>query len=270
MPFVAIRGGGDLASGVALCLHRSGLPVVISELPEPLAVRRRVSFATAVYTGSIQVEDCLACRVDDPEDISLIRQIIARGQIPVLIDPNGVAIKSFEPRVVIDARMTKHHQGRWLDPVQLFIGLGPGFTAGENCDAAIETNRGNSMGRVIWKGAAEANTGHPHAIAGHQDARVLRAPVDGQVETYAIIGDRLVTGQTIAQVNGHFVSAGFNGILRGLIHNGLMVKTGTKIGDLDPGDDPGLCNRVSDKALAVAGGVLEAIRSKFELSDLKE
>jgi xanthine dehydrogenase accessory factor len=270
MSFVIIRGGGDLASGVALCLHRSGIAVVITELPEPLAVRRRVSFATAVYTGSIRVEDCLACRVDDSEEVLSIRQIVAKGQIPVLIDPNGFAIEFIKPKVVVDARMLKKRVKRLCNPVQLLIGLGPGFMAGDNCDAVIETNRGSSIGRVIWAGATQPNTGNPGAIGGHQEARVLRAPADGLVETHADIGDHLVAGQTIAQVGEHFVSAGFNGVLRGLIHPGLTVRRGMKIGDLDPRDDEHLCVQVSDKALAVGGGVLEAIGSKFELSEFKE
>jgi xanthine dehydrogenase accessory factor len=270
MPFIVIRGGGDLGSGVALCLHRSGLPVVICDLPEPLAVRRRVAFATAIYTGSIKVEDCFACRVDDPEEVMNVERVIAKGQIPVLVDPFGFTIEFLRPKIVIDARMLKQNLRRPFNPVRLLIGLGPGFIAGENCDAVIETNRSASMGQIIWKGPTEPDTGSPEAVEGHKDARILRAPIDGVVETYAYIGDRLVTGQTVAQVGGHFVSAAFNGILRGLIHPGLTVKAGTKIGDLDPREDPRVIDQISDKALAVGGGVLEAIRSKFELTDLKE
>jgi xanthine dehydrogenase accessory factor len=270
MSFVIIRGGGDLASGAALRLHRSGLAVVIIELPEPLAVRRRVCFATAVYAGIIQVEGCPACRVDDPEDAQCIKDVLAEGRIPVLVDPNGFAIEFLRPKVVVDARMMKKHVRRPYNPVQLLIGLGPGFSAGDNCDAVIETCRGDSIGRVIWKGEAQPNTGSPEAVGGHQEARVLRAPADGLVETFVNIGDHLAAGQTIAQVGEHFVSAAFNGVLRGLIHPGLTVKSGMKIGDLDPRDDERLCVQVSDKALAVGGGVLEAIGSKFDLSEFKE
>jgi xanthine dehydrogenase accessory factor len=268
MSSVYIRGGGDLASGVALRLHRAGIPVIIGELPEPLAVRRRVSFATAVYAGSAQVEDCLACRVDDPMDSPLIRQIISDGQIPVLVDPDGEYIHSLQPKAVVDARMLKQRVERHTSPEQLLIGLGPGFIAGENCDAVIETNRGSSMGCVIWNGAPERNTGSPAAVAGHKDARILRAPVDGVVETYAEIGDRMIPGQSIAQINGHFINAPFGGILRGLIYPGLTVKEGTKIGDLDPREDQRLCTLVSDKSIAVGGGVLDAICSKIAISEL--
>jgi xanthine dehydrogenase accessory factor len=267
MSFVFIRGGGDLASGVALRLHRAGMPVIIAELPEPLAVRRRVSFATAVYDGSVHVEDCQARRVDDPIDNSLIEQIFAERQIPVLVDPDGDYLKILKPKVVVDARMLKQNIKRHAGPEQMLIGLGPGFVAGDNCDAVIETNRGNSMGRVIWIGATERNTGSPATVAGHNDARVLRSPVNGVVETYADIGDRVIPGQSIAQVNGHFINAPFGGILRGLIYPGLTVREGMKIGDLDPRDDDGLSTLVSDKSLAVGGGVLEAICSKIDISE---
>jgi xanthine dehydrogenase accessory factor len=270
MPFVLIRGGGDLASGVALRLHRSGFPVMISELPMPLAVRRQVCFASAIYEGRAQVEDCLAWRVDDPVDTpQLVERIAAEGAIPVLVDPGGEAVRFFRPKVVVDGRMLKRHLARLLDRAQMLIGLGPGFVAGENCDAVVETNRGISMGSVIWEGAAEPNNSVPQAVAGQQEARILRAPVDGRVKTHAHIGDRVVTGQTIAEVDGNSVSAAFDGIVRGLIHSGLGVKRGMRLGDLDPRDDWSLCAQISDKSRAVAEGVLEAICSRFDLPDFK-
>jgi xanthine dehydrogenase accessory factor len=269
MSFVLVRGGGDLASGVALRLRQSGLPVIITELPMPLAVRRRSTFATAVYTGHIQVEDCLACRVDEPIDDPIVGEMVAEGIIPVLVDPACVSIEAFQPKVVIDGRMLKRKVARQQSPVELLIGLGPGFVAGENCDAVVETNHGDSLGRVLWEGAAEPNTSMPETIGGHAEARVLRAPVDGLVETQADVGDLLLAGQTVARVGNTFVLAPFNGILRGLIHRGATVKGGMRIGDLDPRIDPSLCVHVSDKSRAVAEGVLEAIRSKFDLAELK-
>ena len=270
MSFVLVLGGGDLASGVALRLRECGLPVIITELPAPLAVRRRVSFATAVYAGSIRVGDCLACRVDEPIDNPAIGRMIAEGTIPVLVDPAGVCVEFFRPKVLIDGRMLKRKLERRFRPVDLLIGLGPGFVAGENCDALIETNRGPSMGRVIWEGAAEPNTSIPQMVDGHAEARILRAPVDGPARALANLGDRVVAGQAVVQVDNTFVSAPFTGILRGLIHGGITVRRGMRIGDLDPRNDPGLCVQVSDKSHAVGEGVLEAIRSKFDLEDLRD
>ncbi len=265
-PFtVLIRGGGDLASGVALRLHRCGLRIVISELPQPLAVRRRVSFAEAVYSGEISVEGVTACCIKDPGDTQLAMAAIAEDKIPVLVDPDGDAVKNFEPNVIVDARMLKKYVEFNLDRVMLLIGLGPGFVAGENCHAVIETNRGVSMGRVTWEGSAEENTFLPEAVAERQAERVLRAPTDGVIHAHADIGDQLEAGHLIAEVNGQPVRAAFKGILRGLIHPGLCVWKNMKIGDLDPRSDPRLCSQISDKSLALGGGVLEAILSRSEL-----
>jgi xanthine dehydrogenase accessory factor len=270
MSFVLVRGGGDLASGVALRLHEYGLPVIISELPMPVAVHRKGCFADAVYAGRTQVEDCVACRVDDPiENSSLVARIIAGGAIPVLVDPVGEAVELFHPKVVVDGRMLSRHLAPQPHPGQLLIGLGPGFVAGENCDVVVETTCGNPMGSVLSKGAAQCNTSESQTTDGRRDECVLRAPADGRVKTYAHIGDHIATGETIAEVDGHFVIATFNGILRGLIYPGMMVKKGMKIGDLDPRDDPRLCFHVSDESRVVAEGVLEAIQSKLDLQELK-
>jgi xanthine dehydrogenase accessory factor len=258
---VLVRGGGDLASGVVLRLHRCGLRVMVSELPQPLAVRRRVSFAEAVYSGVATIEDCTACRVSDAGDTLLAKEMMEKGQIPVLIDPEGKAIGHFRPAVVIDARMLKRYEKPLPRSSRLMIGLGPGFVAGENCDAVIETNRGISLGRVVWTGSAAPNTRVPEEIAGRREERVLRSPTDGTVIAHAQICDHVEEGQLIAEVGGVPVRAAFSGVLRGLISPGVSVKKNMKIGDVDPRDDPRACIQVSDKSLAVAGGVLEAILS---------
>ena len=262
---VLVRGGGDLASGVALRLHRAGLRVVITELPQPLAIRRRVSFAEAVYNGECSVEEINARLVKDPTDTLRVLQIFAKNQIPVLIDPPGEAIKSLHPSVVVDGRMLKKRAELIPTVVKLIIGLGPGFVAGENCHAVIETKRGHTLGRVIWKGESEIDSGIPESVDARQAERVLRAPQAGILVTQAEIGDHLEAGQTVAVVNGKEVIAPFKGVLRGLLHPGFEVWAGLKIGDVDPRDNPQHCTLVSDKSLAVGGGVLEAILSRTDL-----
>jgi xanthine dehydrogenase accessory factor len=179
---VLVRGGGDLASGVALRLHRAGLRVVVTELPQPLAVRRLVSFAEAVNRSEISIEGISARKVTDPEDILRVLQILSKGQVPVLVDPEARSAQSVHPTVIVDGRMLK----RPLEPLKhnakLYIGLGPGFTAGVDCSAVIETQRGHRLGRVIWEGAAAADTCLPEDIREHSLERVLRAPVDGVLE----------------------------------------------------------------------------------------
>jgi xanthine dehydrogenase accessory factor len=258
---ILIRGGGDLATGVALRLIRSGLRVVITELPQPLAVRRTVAFAEAIYSGEITIEGLTGRAVTDPTDTLRILNILSKQQIPVLVDPDCTAAKILHASVVVDGRMTKRPpEAIGYSPV-LYIGLGPGFLAGENCQAAIETHRSHTLGRVYWRGGPDPDTGRPDG----NTQRVLRAPADGELIGHAEICQHLETGQVIAEVAGQTVTVPFPGILRGLLHSGLTVTQGLKIGDVDPRDDPRLCQLVSDKALSIGGGVLEAILSRPEL-----
>lgn len=259
--FILIRGGGDLASGVALRLHHSGMRIVITELEQPLVIRRSVSFAEAVYAGESQVEDVSAERV---ESISGIMGSWQKGYIPVLIDPNcrildDIKHSSLQLSVLIDGRMKKVPPDLGRDSAPLVIGLGPGFIAGENCHAVIETNRGHHLGRVIWQGSSLPNTGVPEGFGDQYQDRVLRAPSDGEFLAHSAICDRLKFGDLIAEIDGNQILAPFDGVLRGLLHSGLQVEEGFKVGDIDPRNDPSYCRLVSDKSLAIAGGVLEAI-----------
>lgn len=269
---VILRGGGDLASGVALRLQRAGLRVLITELPQPLAVRRMVSFAEAVYAGQIRVEEITARLA---EDLQHALDILEQGDLPVLVDPDGQALTDLrrEPGalVSVDGRMTKQPALVDLAGADLMLGLGPGFIAGENCHAAVETNRGHSLGRVIWEGAPLPDTGIPEGLPAGRgvllspDGRVLRSPTEGLLLAQAEIGQHIQPGQIVCQVAGQAIEAPFAGVLRGLLHPGLHVLPGMKIGDLDPRNDPKYCFTVSDKALAVGGGVLEAILSRPDL-----
>lgn len=258
---VLIRGGGDLATGVALRLIRSGLRVVVTEIAQPLAVRRTVSFAEAVYSGETSVESITAHCIKDPTDSFSILMALGKQQVPVLVDPDCSAAKILHASVIVDGRMTKRAPEAIGYSPSLYIGLGPGFEAGVNCQAVIETRRGPMLGRVYWRGGPDPDTGHPEG----DPKRVLRAPADGEFITHTEIGSHLEAGQPIAEVAGQTVFAPFPGILRGLLHPGLTVTRGLKIGDIDPRDDPRACQFVSDKALSVGGGVMEAILNRPEL-----
>lgn len=253
---IALRGGGDLGSGVAYRLHRCGFPILITELARPLLVRRAVSFGSAIVEGKITVEGVAARRADDIGEALSIQK---SGDIAVIVDPVGEALSDYAPAVLIDARMKKTDPGPRPVEVPLVIGLGPGFTAPDSCDAAIETNRGHHLGRVIWQGAAEPDTGRPGNVLNQTSGRVLRAPVDGVVTGLESIGVTLKKDQPVAVVGEKTVVAPFDGVLRGLIHDGLAVQAGAKIGDVDPRADPSYCFTISEKALAIGGGVLEAI-----------
>lgn len=255
---VVVRGGGDLASGVIFRLWRAGFPVAVTELAQPLVIRRAVAFASAVFEGHATVEGITARCVETPGGVS---GALVAGEIPVLVDPDGRSLLELQPRVVVDARIAKTNLGTTLHDAPLVIGMGPGFEAQHDCHAVIETKRGHSLGRVLWEGAASPNTGQPGAVQGHMGERVLRAPMVGQVVAHAAIGDNLVKGATVGEVNGVPIFAPLDGVLRGLIHPSVTVQAGMKIGDIDPRSDASFCFSISDKALAVGGSVVEAILS---------
>lgn len=258
---VLIRGAGDLASGVALRLHRAGMSVVMTELPSPLAVRRTVAFAEAIYEGQVAIEGLVGRRVEDPADSLKILSILSKGQLPVLVDPDGRASGTLHPIAIIDGRMTKRPPEAFRHHALLYVGLGPGFVAPKDCHVVVETERGHTLGRVIWQGAALDDTSQPEG----DPRRVLRSPADGELQSEAQIGQHLDAGQTVAAVDGQTIIAPFSGILRGLLRPGVRAQQGMKIGDLDPRDDPRLCELASDKSLAVGGGVLEALLAKPEV-----
>lgn len=253
---VIIKGGGDLGSGVAARLHRAGFRLLITELPQPLAIRRSVAFASAIYQQRITVEDITAQLVQSDDEI---RAAWDRNFIPVQIDPDARAIERWQPRAVVDAIMAKRNTGTRLTDAPVVIALGPGFVVGRDCHAVVETQRGHNLGRVYYSGSAAPDTGTPGRI-GDQDAlRVVRAPVDGVLRAARQIGDRVAAGEIIAYVNQTPVCAQIAGVVRGLLADGLMVSAGLKVGDVDPRGVVEYCFTISDKALAAGGGVLEAI-----------
>jgi xanthine dehydrogenase accessory factor len=259
---IVLRGGGDLASGIALRLHHTGFQVVILELERPLAVRRTVSFSEAVYEGVQTVEDATA-RLVSPDQIQVT---LEAGEIPVLIDPHANILRnqfltSPNSTIVIDARLLKAAPEPLGINIPLYIGLGPGFVAGENCHAVIETRRGHTLGRVYWSGSAQADSGAPDG----DRRRVLRATHAGVLMAEAKIGDHLKEGQFIAEIqpdggdDNYSIFSPFEGVLRGLIRPGISVTKDMKIGDVDRRNDPVMHTLVSDKALAIGGSVLEIL-----------
>ena len=253
---VVIKGGGDQGSGVAHRLHRAGFGVVITELAQPLVVRRAVAFAAAVGEGAIVVEGIRALRVRDSIEA---RQAVERDEVGVLVDPCARAINELWPLAVVDAIMAKQNLGTTIRDAPIVVALGPGFRAGLDCHAVVETNRGHNLGRVYYSGHAEANTGEPARVRGSTHARVLRAPVSGLFMSTLDIGQRVETNGVVGMVGDMPVVANIAGVIRGLIASGTSVDAGVKIGDIDPSGDVERCFTISDKSRAIGGGALEAI-----------
>ena len=253
---IMIRGAGDIATGIATRLHRAGFKIVMTEIEKPLAIRRTVCFSEAIGKGETTVEGIRAVHVTNRQDL---KAVLDSGDIPVLIDPEAKRRKGLRPDVFIDACLAKRNLGTDLSFAPIVIGVGPGFTAGVDCHAVIETMRGHSLGRVITEGSAIPDTKTPGNIGGYTIERLLRTPCAGTFRTVRRIGDIVEAGETVADVDGMPVKAQIKGVLRGLLPDGTAVPEGLKCGDVDPRCVVENCNTVSDKALAVGGGVLEAI-----------
>lgn len=258
---IIMKGAGEMASGVACTLHRSGFRrILMLETASPLAVRREVSFCEAVHDGRKSVEGIDAVKVADGAGLA---DAWEKGMIAVLVDPKGDAMRRMEPDIVIDATIAKRNLGTAITDAPLVIALGPGFTAGRDCHLVVETNRGHNLGRLIASGEAEPNTGIPGSIGGFTKERVLRAPAGGTFATGKKIGDPVLRGEEIGRVGTETVTAPIDGILRGLIRPGTHVETGLKIGDIDPRGEAAYCGTVSEKARTLGGSVLEAILAAY-------
>ncbi|ETO97041.1 selenium-dependent molybdenum hydroxylase system protein, YqeB family [Lachnoanaerobaculum sp. MSX33] len=255
-----IRGAGDLATGIALRLYRSGFDIVMSDIAVPTTVRRTVAFSPAVYTGEASVEGITGKLC---ENISMIDTVMESGCIPVIVDPSGEIMKEYKPDVIVDAIIAKTNIGTKITDADIVIGVGPGFNAGVDCHAVVETKRGHNLGRVLWSGSAYPNTGVPGNIGGYTVERIIRATADGVFKAKVNIGDYVKAGDLLAYCDETPVYANIDGIVRGLLQDGVKVKTGMKSGDVDPRAEREYCFTVSDKASAIGGGVLEAILSKI-------
>lgn len=253
---VLIRGGGEMASGIAHRLHRCHMQVLICEIAAPTAVRRTVAYADAVFAGRQCIEGVAAVKV---ATIDEVRAAWGQGEIPLLVDPDAALGKTLQPTVLVDAIMAKRGSRTALADAPLVIGVGPGFSAGDNVHAVVESNRGYHLGRVIWQGGAEPDTGVPAAVAGHTQARVLRAPRAGRFTALRRIGEAVAADDIVGEISGEPVRAAIAGLLRGLLHDGVEIAAGAKLGDVDPRGEREYVDSISDKARAIGGGVLEAI-----------
>ena len=254
---IVIKGAGEMASAVAWRLYMANMQkVLMLETENPLAVRREVSFCEAVHDGNKTVENIEAVRA---QGLSDIYQAWAVGQVAVAADPQWHLLEKIRPDVVVDAILAKRNLGTRIQEAELVIGLGPGFSAGNDVHMVIETNRGHNLGRIIAAGPAEPNTGIPGSIGGFDEERVLRAPIDGNFIARRSIADHVNAGDIVGLVRQTEVRTKIGGVIRGLIRSDTAVTQGLKIGDVDPRGESSYCDTISDKARAIGGSVLEAV-----------
>jgi xanthine dehydrogenase accessory factor len=253
---VWIKGAGELGSAVAVSLWRIGLRVLLSEMENPLAIRRTVAFSDAIFGESVKEVEGIPSKLADLHDY---KTVLDSGTIPIIIDQEGI-IDAITPDIIIDARMLKINMKSMIHDARFTVGLGPGFSAGETCHAVIETNRGHSLGKIIWNGSAMPNTGLPGQLGGETVKRVIRAMISGSIEWNVDFGDKVIKGQSLGLINGQDnIISPISGIVRGLISPKIPVTKNLKIADIDPRGSVVNSNEISDKARCIARGVMESI-----------
>ncbi len=253
---IVIKGAGDLATGIASRLYHAGHQIVMTEIPVPLTVRRSVALSRAVYEKEAAVEDLKGVLAEGQTEAE---EILRKGEIPILVDPEAKVRTWFQPDVLVDAILAKKNLGTQMTDAPFVIGVGPGFYAGKDCHCVVETKRGHTLGSVIWEKEAIPNTGVPGNVGGFTTERLIRASADGKMEPVAKIGDMVEKDQIVAYTGGKPVYAQMSGIVRGMLQPEVLVCKGLKIGDIDARCCPEHCMTISDKARSVGGGVLEAV-----------
>ena len=253
---VLIKGAGDLATGIAYRLKKSGFDIVMTEIHKPTTVRRTVAFSQAVFDNEIAIEGIKGVKVNN---INEIYEEIREGNIPIIIDEKAEIIKELRPDVVVDAIIAKKNLGTSIEDAPIVIGVGPGFEAKVDCHLVVETKRGHYLGKVIEEGSAIPNTGVPGNIGGYTKERIIRASSNGKIKPVVAIGDFVKKGDIVAYIDGVEVLAEIDGIVRGMLQEGIEVFKGMKSGDIDPRCEKDHCFTISDKARSIGGGVLEAI-----------
>lgn len=262
---VAIRGGGEVGTAIAHKLQRSGFKVFVIENDMPISIRRTVAYAQAVFQGEMTVQGIKGVKVDHAEEIM---EAWEKKEIPVIVDTDCQILREIPVDVLIDAIMARKNTGTTKGMATITIATGPGFVASEDVDIVIETKKGHDLGRLIFEGTAEPETGIPGESEGVDSNKVINAPAEGAIKTHVDIGDVVKKGQLVAEIGNYRILAQNSGIVRGIIHDGSVVWKGLKIAEIDSEVTSEQCQRLSQRSRDIAGGVLEAVMYLKRKKDL--
>ena len=256
---VLVLGAGDVGSAVAHALFQAGRTVALQDGPAPPAAPRRgMAFADAFFDGKAMLAGVTARRLGSPP-ADLPAALGGAASLPFLAGTVAEALAAARWAAVVDARMRKRGAPEDLRAwAPLTVGLGPGFAAGggpdANCHVAVETSW-EGLGEVMRSGPTLPLRGEPRPIAGVGRQRAVYAPIAGLFRTGLAIGGSIAATEPLGTLDGRPLLAPLAGVLRGLVRDGVPVKAGTKVAEVDPRGDPALCFGLGERPRRIAEAV---------------
>ncbi|CAN5373707.1 hypothetical protein BH10PSE10_BH10PSE10_02090 [soil metagenome] len=255
--FAVILGTNEIASAVAVRLHRAGFRVVLSHDPLPPVIRRKMAFHDALFDDDVTVEGIPAQRADTGLEIRT-----ALSQAPgVIITELGlldlIVIQTID--ILVDARMQKYLATPDLRRLaRSAVGLGPGFAGDVNCDIAIETRPGKA-GQIIQQGYADEPDGVSHRLGSHWGERFVRSEFAGRWNTAIEIGTRVFKDFVVGHLGNTPIRAPFDGVLRGIVRDGTEVPAGVKLLEIDSRGRRAVWTGTDSRGQIIANAVTKAV-----------
>ncbi|WP_315704683.1 MULTISPECIES: xanthine dehydrogenase [unclassified Bradyrhizobium] len=249
-----ILGTNEIASAIAVHLHRAGYCVVLSHDPNPPVMRRKMAFHDALFADFARVENVIGERIEGSMDVFKA----LRAPRHVLVTWLGLLdlLPVGEINLLVDARMQRRNITPDLRGITRFsIGLGPGFSPSANCDVAIETKPGQS-GLIVREGWTAAADGVPPRLGGVGAERFVYSPYEGRWHTPVEIGTRIYKGFVVGHLSGTALVAPYDGVLRGIVRDGSDVPAGIKLLEIDPRGRHAQWTGIDDRGQAIAAATL--------------
>jgi xanthine dehydrogenase accessory factor len=255
-----VLGCGDVGSAVAHQLFLAGVQVVLCDLPRSAHARRGMAFTDALFDGEATLDGVTARRVADCAGVSECWR--AGGAIALVTIPEAEVLAALSFDLLVDATMRrKRPPGDIRQHAPLTIGVGPGFAPGSNCHVAIESQWGAQLGTVLDDRQTAPLAGGPKPLDGVGRERFVPAPVDGVWRARAELGSRVAAGEVVGMLEELAIRAPLGGTLRGVTRDGVRVRAGQRIVEVDPRDPPQVFG-LGERPLAVATGVLRVLAAR--------